>query len=223
MLIVMVVVIMAFLTYWQQNNSVNQTDPTQALLQRKYNSVITAPAQTAGQQPTTPTDATAPTPLPADNEAAVAITASQHVWVEVSGVSTGQNLYTGFMERGERKDYKDPQGIRIHAGNGASLSVENQGKSETLGAPGKIAEKVFMSKTAAASTPLLDAKAQAAAAAAAAKAAMTVKKPVKRPVSSDAVPKRHARSSDESGSSGSGSSGSHSSIDVPYRYTESND
>jgi hypothetical protein len=129
------------------------------------------------------------------------------------------------MERGDRKDYKDSQGVRVHAGNGASLTVDNQGKSETLGPPGKAGEKVFMSKTASASgSALTDPKAQAAAAAAAAKAAMAVKKPIKRAVASDAAPKRKAHSSDENGgASGASGGGSHSSIDVPYRYTESND
>jgi hypothetical protein len=237
LLIVMVVGIMAFLSWWQSNySSNNQTDPTQALLQRKYSAVNTLPGQVApgtagaaaqpGQpgQPVSTADNAAPTPLPSDGDAAVSITASQHVWVEVTGVSTGQNLYTGFMERGDRKDYKDPQGVRVHAGNGASLTVENQGKSETLGLPGKAGEKVFMSKTASASAGVTDPKAQAAAAAAAAKAAMTVKKPVKKVVAADAAPKRRVRSSDENGGSSAGASGgSHSSIDVPYRYTESND
>lgn len=227
LLIVMVVGIMAILSYWQSNYSTaNQVDPTQTLQQRKYSAVMNAPsAPTAPGQPAAPTDASAPAPLPADNEAAVAINASQHVWVEVSSISTGQNLYTGFMERGERKDYKDSQGVRVHAGNGASLTVENQGKSETLGLPGKVAEKVFMSKASAASTTALtDPKAQAAAAAAAAKAALTVKKPVKRIVPTDAVPRRRVHSSADSGAGSAGSSGgNHSSIDVPYRYTESND
>jgi cytoskeletal protein RodZ len=219
LMIVTVVGIMAILSYWQSNYSVNQTDPTQALLQRNYHSAMTAPAQQVPGQPTAVPDTTAPAPL-TDGDAAVAITASQHVWVEVSGVSTGQNLYTGFMERGERKDYKDPQGIRVHAGNGASLTIENQGKSETLGAPGKIAEKVFMSKNAATATPALDPKAQAAAAAAA-KSAMTVKKVIKRPVA-DAAPRKRAHTEDSGSSAGAGG-GNHSSIDVPYRYTESND
>jgi cytoskeletal protein RodZ len=235
LLIVMVVGIMAFLVSWQSNYTANnQTDPTQTLLQRRYSAVNTpagqqpaaGPAQPGqpGQPVPTAADSAAPAPLPADNEASVSVTASQHVWVEITGVSTGQNLYTGFMERGDRKDYKDPQGVRVHAGNGASLTVDNQGKSETLGLPGKVGEKVFMSKTAAASGALTDPKAQAAAAAAAAKAALTVKKPVKKVVPSDAAPKRKAHSSDENGGSSGGSGGgSHSSIDVPYRYTESND
>jgi cytoskeletal protein RodZ len=237
LLIVMVVGIMAFLIQWQSNYSANnQTDPAQGLLQRKYSAVNTLPSQQpapgapgAPAQPgqpgqPAPTGDAAPIPLPADSEAAVSVTASQHVWVEVTGVSTGQNLYTGFMERGDRKDYKDPQGVRVHAGNGASLTVENQGKSETLGLPGKVGEKVFMSKTASASAGVTDPKAQAAAAAAAAKAALAVKKPIKHVVAPDAAPKHRVHSSDENGGGSAGSSGgSHSSIDVPYRYTESND
>ena len=223
LLIVMVVGIMAILSYWQSNYALNQTDPTQALLQRKFNPVLTVPNSIpAGSGTATAVDNTIPQPLPSDNDAAVSITASQHVWVEVSSVGSGQSLYTGFMERGERKDYKDPQGLRVHAGNGASISVESQGKTETLGAPGKIAEKVFMSK-ASATTASTDLKTQAASANAT-KAMPTVKKPVKRLAASDAPPRRRVRAVDDGAAGTNGASGGiHSSIDVPYRYTESNE
>lgn len=226
LMIVTVVGIMALLFYWQSNYSMNQTDPAQTLLQRRYSTITTTPAQNAAPgQPQTAlsVDTTAPTPLPSDNEAAVSITAGQHVWVEISAVSTGQNLYTGYMERGDRKDYKDPQGLRVRARDGAALSIENQGKTETLGSAGKSAEKVFMSKSASASaaTPsAIDAKAQADMAAAAKAAA--VKKVVKKAVNPDAAP-RHRAHSDEAGAGSGGIGGGHSSIDVPYRYTESND
>jgi hypothetical protein len=225
LMIVTVVGIMALLFWWQSNYSMNQnqTDPAQTLLQRRYNTVITAPTQTAapGQPQAAPgVDTSAPAPLPSDNESAISITAGQHVWVEVSAVSTGQNLYTGYMERGDRKDYKDAQGLRVRARDGAALSIENQGKTETLGTAGKASEKVFMSKAAAApgTTPAaVDAKAQAAAAKAAA-----VKKVVKKAVNPDAAP-RHRAPSGDAGAGVGGSGGGHSSIDVPYRYTESND
>jgi len=222
-LVLIVLCIMSFMFTWQNNNIASQ-DPTN-LLPRNYRSVggntllpnqqVTQPAQ---QSQATQTPAP---PNPADSEAAVSVSASQHVWVEISSVSTGQNLYNGFMERGERKDYKDGQGIRVHAGDGSRLTIASNGKTETLGAPGKISEKVFMSKAAAATMTPQEAKEKAAAAAAAAKAALAAtKKPVvKKPVNPDAPAKRRPKADDSSG--GANPSAGNRSIDVPYRYTES--
>ncbi len=156
-LIVIVLGIMSFLASWQLNSQLNnQPDvATQLLNKRNYNGVF------SGAQPTSATTAPiaapptegvqqpgAPTTTPADTETAIAVNASQHVWVEVTALSNGQTLFSNDMERGERKDFKDPEGIRVHAANGASITVENQGKSETLGLAGKIAEKVFTNKAA---------------------------------------------------------------------------
>jgi cytoskeletal protein RodZ len=225
-LVIIVLCIMSFMFTWQNNNLASQDSTGLLLSGRQYRAINTAvvpnqltqPGQTNQAATQTPTP-----PSPADNEASVSINANQHVWVEVSSVSTGQNLYNGFMERGERKDYKDPQGIRVHAGDGARLTVESNGKNESLGAPGKISEKVFMSKTAAATMTPAEAKEKAQAAAAAAKAALAAtKKPVvKKPVNPDAALRRRAKAEETSG--GSNASAGSRSVDVPYRYTESHD
>ncbi|MDR3617532.1 MAG: DUF4115 domain-containing protein [Candidatus Obscuribacterales bacterium] len=240
-LIVMVLGIMSFLFTWQSNYQNGQQDPTSQLLKNgRYTGVFNnggAPTQTPvvtqTATPTAPaTDPNAvgdaqqvpPTQTPAaDAGAAVAINASQHVWVEITSVSSGLSLYTGFMERGERKDFKDPQGLRVHAGNGSSVTVEADGKNETLGLPGKIAEKVFMGKSATiigttpggATIPLTP-EAKAAAAAAALKAA-AVKKAIKKTASVDLAPRHHSRPAEDVSAH---SSAPAAAIDVPYRYTE---
>jgi cytoskeleton protein RodZ len=239
-LIVMVLGIMSFLFTWQSNYQNGQQDPTSQLLKNgRYTGVF----NNGGNQPQAPTATqTAPpaTTPAADSEAvgdaqpvapttsadagaSVAINASQHVWVEITSVGSGLSLYTGFMERGERKDFKDPQGLRVHAGNGSSVTVEADGKNETLGLPGKIAEKVFMGKSATiigttpggATIPLTP-EAKAAAAAAALKAA-AVKKAIKKPLTADAAPRRHTRPAEDVSAH---SSAPAAAIDVPYRYTE---
>jgi cytoskeletal protein RodZ len=237
-LIVMVLGIMSFLFTWQSNYQNGNQDPTSQLLKNgRYTGVF----NNGGAQPQTPvvtqtapptTTVAAPnavgevpqvtTTPAADAGAAVAINASQHVWVEITSVSSGLSLYTGFMERGERKDFKDPQGLRVHAGNGASLTIEADGKNETLGLPGKIAEKVFMGKSAtiigtapAGVTPPLTPEAKAAAAAAALKAA-AIKKAIKKTASVDTAPRRHTHPEDVSAHSSTPAAA----IDVPYRYTE---
>jgi cytoskeleton protein RodZ len=227
-LIVVVLGCFSFLFAWQSNYQLNlQSDPANQLLKRDYRGALSG-AQPQPQVTTTqaPTEGQAPgaqsaagdNPAPPDSEASIALNASKHVWLNVTAVSSGQSLYEGYMESGERKDFKDPQGIRVRAGNGASVSVEYQGKSETLGAAGKVAEKAFMSKSATATAATPDAKAQAAAAAAL--KAASVKKAVKPKLASDPAAHKHSKSSDESQQANSAAK---SPVDVPYRYTESPD
>lgn len=240
LMIVMVLGIMSFLVTWQSNNQINQQDPTSQLLKNgRYTGVFnnnggaqqTAPAVTQTAPPPAPvTDPTAvgdAQTLPATPEtetgASVAVNASQHVWVDITSVGTGQSLYTGFMERGERKDFKDPQGLKVHAGIGSAVTVEADGKNDTLGPPGHMAEKVFMGKsttatavTAPGATVPLTPEAKAAAAAAALKAA-AVKKAIKKTVTADAAPRRHSRPAEDVSAH---SSAPAAAIDVPYRYTE---
>lgn len=230
LLIVIVLGCFSFLFAWQNNYQLNlQADPGSQLLKRDYRGVLSGaqPGATA-TNPQTPTETQVPgapvqagdqQPLPQDNEASIAINASKHVWLNVSAVSNGQSLYEGYMESGERKDFKDSQGIRVRAGNGASVSIEYQGKSETMGPAGKVAEKAFMSKSGSGTTAAVpDAKAQAAAAAAL--KAATVKKAVKPKIASDAAAHKRSRSDDEAAASAHAAK---SLPDVPYRYTESPD
>jgi cytoskeletal protein RodZ len=221
-LIVIVLGCFSFLFAWQSNYQLNlQSDPANQLLKRDYRGALSgAQPQTVGTTIAAPTEAQAPgasttDPTQPAAEAAIAISASKHVWLNVTAVGSGQSLYEGYMESGERKDFKDAQGIRVRAGNGASVSVEFQGKSETLGVAGKVAEKSFMSKSAA-TAAVPDPKAQAAAAAAL--KAASVKKTVKPKVASDTATRKHSRASDDGAR---GDSAARAPIDVPYRYTES--
>jgi hypothetical protein len=68
----------------------------------------------------------------------IALSASQHVWVEVKSVASGQSLFTGYLEMGERRDFQDAQGLRVRAGNGGSLTVDYLGKSEAFGLPARL-------------------------------------------------------------------------------------
>jgi cytoskeletal protein RodZ len=226
-MIVVVLGMMSFL-FWCQSNYRPEQDPTQLLSRKNYNGVFVGVQQTPQpgvltQPSAVPTEGgheTAAQVPPPDTDASVSITASKVVWVEITAVSTGETVFRGNMERGQRKDVKDPQGVRIRAGDGASVSVETQGKSETLGVPGKVTEKVFLAKTATAQAPAspnLDAKAQTAATLAA--KAATVKKAPKRITALEMPTRRRVKAVDGS-ANGDGGTGK-GNFDVPYRYTES--
>jgi hypothetical protein len=142
------------------------------------------------------------------------------VWVEIKAVSSGESLFTGTLEAGDQRDYKDPQGIRVHAGNAGSVTVTQDGKAQTLGAAGKMAEKVFMAKNANPSTTATTADGKPLTTASTTATKPTVKKVVKKTATADAssMPtKRHFRSVDE-GHYLPGEFGGTRSIDVPYRY-----
>jgi cytoskeletal protein RodZ len=226
-LIVVVLGCFSFLFAWQSNYQLNlQSDSANQLLKRDYRGALSgAQPQTPGSASQPPTETQAPGTTapgateapPPEAEASVSLNASKHVWLNVTAISSGQSLYEGYMESGERKDFKDPQGVRVRAGNGASVSVDYQGKSETLGAAGKVAEKSFMSKSAS-TAAVPDPKAQAAAAAAL--KAASVKKAVKTKVASDTAAHKHSRASDDSSRA---DSAARAPENVPYRYTESAD
>jgi cytoskeletal protein RodZ len=212
------------------NNNASQQDPSLLTLRdstAKFNQVQPSPTAAAvtqpGQNPPPGVDASQQ-PNPQDSESQVTLTASQHVWVDIKSVSTGESVFTGFLEAGDRRDFKDPQGLRVHAGNGGSLTVESQGKSQTLGLPGHPTEKVFMAKNPApdATTALgPDGKPLAAGqvgAGAATAIKPVVKKIIKRTPTADAAAttRRHFRSIDDVPSrSVPGDSVGGRSIDVP--------
>jgi hypothetical protein len=50
------------------------------------------------------------------------------------------------MEGGSTHVFSDPEGLRIRAGNGGNLQVSFAGKTEDLGANGKISERTFANK-----------------------------------------------------------------------------
>ncbi len=154
----------------------------------------------------------------------IALSASQHVWVEVKSVASGQSLFTGYLEMGERRDFQDVQGLRVRAGNGGSLTVDYLGKSEAFGLPGKIAERVFAIAPvpAAGSDP---ASATGTGDGATKPAVTTVKwKPAVRKTTTDGSVSqgRRSRRSEEGTRDipGVSSGGGTRSIDVPYRYND---
>jgi cytoskeletal protein RodZ len=152
LLLISVLGVVSLMAMWYQSQLVGQQDPGVLALNQsatRFNNM------NGGQIPQTVTTApnalnaagtaagTAPaTPAPAQ-DSKISLSASQHVWVEVKAVSTGASLFTGYLEMGERRDFQDPQGLRVRAGNGGSLSVAFQNKTETMGLAGKIAEKVY--------------------------------------------------------------------------------
>ncbi len=150
--IIVILGLITFLFWWNSNNQ-SQQDSTAILQMRDlpnhFNSVgpSGAPAPAADKS-------AAPTPGDTEpTDSRISLSASQHVWVEVKSVASGDSLYTGYLEAGDRRDFQDVQGLRVRAGNGGSLSVEVNGKSSTFGPPGKIAEKTFMAKVPGTATP----------------------------------------------------------------------
>lgn len=209
-LIVLVLGIFTFLAN-QTNNNSNQQDP--AVLSLRDSAQRTGTGQT-GQTQTMPATNTGAADAAKDG-GKISLSANQHVWVEVKAVSSGESLYTGYLEQGDRRDFADPQGFRVRAGNGGSLSVDYKGKIETLGASGKVTERAFVAGSG--STP-----ADIASSTAPTKTAPSSSPSTPRVVrTKPASPKRSTssyRSIDDSRAIDSGSGGGTRSIDVPYRY-----
>ncbi|HEY9715680.1 MAG TPA: RodZ domain-containing protein [Chroococcales cyanobacterium] len=231
---------------WQAKNNAAQSDSTVLSLSSgsRFNSVQPSAVPNGGSTQGGPTQAGPTSGQPAQpgqtdqgapaapSECRIVVTANKHVWVEVKSVATGNSVFTGFLEAGDRRDFTDPSGLRVHAGNGASLSVESDGKSQLLGAAGKISEKVFMAKQPA---PAADGTVAGATGAATGTGSVlgangtavkpVVKKVVKRPLNSEtaSAPRKRLHSFDEGGSGGylpgERINGTRS-IDVPYRYND---
>jgi cytoskeletal protein RodZ len=216
-----VVVVLSLVTYLvsrQQTNEAGQQDPSVAALRATTDRMANMPPPTV----TTSTGAANEAPVaeaPTHTDARIALTASQHVWVEVKAISSGDTVFTGFLERGDRKDFQDAQGIRVRAGNGGSLTVEQDGKSQTLGEPGKKIEKAFVAKdfnqnAASTTAAATDAKTGATKPGAGATTATTKKPTVaKKPTTPKPLHRLDGMGShrDIPGEGGN-------SIDVPYRY-----
>lgn len=227
-LIIILVGLIVFL-YDYQKRFESQHDPSVLALKESASRFNVGSA--GSQAPSTPSNADRPAAQDAAKTGAgcqVSLTASQHVWVEVKSQSTGESLFTGYLEAGDRRDFQDAQGLKVRAGNGGSLNVAYQGKHESFGLAGKVTDRSFGASGApqgdAATTPDT-----AAAATAAATTTATSARPVKpttpRPVVKKPAPapKRPAyRSIDGVGSrySSGDSIGGGRSIGVPYRYTD---
>jgi len=240
LLLIAVIGVVCGLAAWYQSQLSAQQDPGVLSLGQSANhfnttngsqipqTTVTAPNSLA--MTGTGTDPTAVNAAAQPQDSKISLSASQHVWVEVKAVSTGNSLFTGYLEMGERRDFQDPQGLRVRAGNGASLSVDYQGKAETMGAPGKVAEKVYAAPQVAGAPGAV----VAAGSAATGTGGSILKTPgatasVKK---STWVPKRTADSSNGSGRRraydtggtrdipGVSGGGGSRAIDVPYRYND---
>jgi cytoskeletal protein RodZ len=127
----------------QKSNENNQDSSVMSLKQM---------ATKIGSVPATTTTLPNPNEPPADQtppehtDARISLNASKRVWIEVKNVSTGDTVFTGSLERGDRKDFQDSQGLRVRVGDGGSLTIDQDGKSQTFGEAGKKAERVFMAK-----------------------------------------------------------------------------
>ncbi len=231
--IVLIFGLITFLYNLQQRNDTGPDSLVKSLPQSKFDKIQANAAPDAASQtgPTVASTAPAAVNAPVSTDAQLSLTASQHVWVDIKAVSTGESMYIGNLEAGDRRDFKDPQGIRIVAGNGASITVDMDGKTSTLGPAGKRAEKAFMAKNpvAAAGTTIMPdgtIKPSGTGTAMLGTAVKPVKRIIKRPVTDPALaPKRRFRPVDDSPSRSipGESVGGSRSIDVPYRYTEGRD
>ncbi len=225
LIIVIVVGLISYVGKLALTSQVNQVDPAVMALREaasKTGNQATAPAVS----PQTENATAAGGEQPAD--ARITLSASQRVWVDVKSVSTGESKFTGFLEQGDRREFQDPQGLRVRARNGGSLTVDNQGKLETFGAAGSAAERTFMARASGevagtAGSP----ESKTAAAGSESKPAAALRKPVAARRSEDqrlsAAREKHYRRVDDLPSRqyipGESLDGTRS-IDVPYRYSE---
>jgi len=213
--IVVIIGLISYLSMTQLNNQANQSDPSLASLKDSASRF----AQISGQ--TGPGGQPMQNAQPGDGASRLSLSASQHVWVEVKSVASGDSLYTGYLEQGDRRDFQDAQGLRVRADNGGSLTVNFDGKAETFGDAGKVAERTFMAKTAAPVSEPIQAAAPTSTDIRPAQA--VTRKPTRTAQSSGERSQRYRGVDDSPGRDyipGESLGGGTRSIDVPYRYTE---
>ena len=215
-----IVLVLATLAwYFQSNSASNQQDPSLASLKETAKNATPTPQAGTGSGIAA---------APPTNPNRLKLNATQHVWVEVKELSSGASAYTGYLEQGESREFADPQGLRVRAGNGGNLSVEFKGTIEPFGKSGKVAERTFLA-SAPSGTPATaptDAATDGTATATSPTASTTTpakpKKTAKRPDPKvtdgyrrvDDLPTRQYVPGESLGDGGT------KSIDVPYRYSE---
>lgn len=223
-LIVLVLVGMGYVMMYQNSIYMNQHDPILTSLKEsssRFNSVqpSTPPTPTTSATPTTAT------PGSTDKDCRISLQASQHVWVEVKSVATGESLFTGFLEAGDRRDFQDNSGLKVRTGNGASVNVSYQGKHETFGPAGQRVDRVFMAANGGGSDTAAnigDAMSTTTDGSVVKPISSTTIKKPKAPVVRKPKPAPSARRLEDAPSRyipGESVGGSRS-IGVPYRYTE---
>ncbi len=149
-LIILLSGLISYLFYYQEQQFAMQQDPSVTALRESASRFNTVPSASQSNSGTTNTTSGTPSALPAkQGDAHVSLVASQHVWVEVKSVGTGESMFTGYLESGDRREFTDAQGLKVRAGNGASLNISNNGKNETFGTSGQVVDRVFMGSNAA--------------------------------------------------------------------------
>ena len=218
--VVGIVVLMMVVSWYATQQSNNAANPDPYNMSLKDSAAQLHQAQ-PGLTASTPSG-TNPAPPAAQPDGKVYLSASHHVWVEVKKVSSGESIFTGYLEQGDRREFADPQGLRIRAGNGGSVSAEFKGKIEAFGEPGKVAERTFITESAVATTdPNSTGTATTGSttgSSTVATTAATKPKKVRKPDGTAAVATRRYRDLDGGSRSIYGDGGR--SIDVPYRYSE---
>jgi cytoskeletal protein RodZ len=213
--LITVLTLVTYLVSTQQNKEASQQDPSVMSIKDTAEKLKTSVPPTATGLPdqTNLQGGTEPT---ADADARITILANRGVWVEVKSTGSGDTIFAGNLERGDRKDFQDPQGLRVRATEGASLTVEQSGKSQIFGAPGKAAERTFMAKGANPDQNV-DGKTAKDTASGITSATSLIKKPavvVKKPT----TPAVKTYKRVEGGASHREMPGESVNIDVPYRY-----
>jgi cytoskeletal protein RodZ len=216
--IVLVLFLLTYVVMGQINNRDNQQDPSINALRESASKANLAQIQT-NNLVTTATSAPAAAPASNTGMTRLSLSANQHVWVEVKSTATGESLFNGYLEQGDRRDFEDAQGLRIRAGNAGSLTVSYDGKVESFGDAGKIGERVFgnQTPTATAASPT-DNKTTAV-------VVSTTKPVVKKTTPAHSTTglansEGHYRRLDDMGGYGDTGSSTRRSSDVPYRYSD---
>lgn len=230
LLVISTIGVVCGLAQWYQSQMANQNDPGVEILKRPvsgFDKNGQPIAVTGGPNQANQANNGLQTNNATTSEAKVALSASQHVWLEVTAMSSGAPLFSGYLERGDRRDFQDAQGLRIRAGNGASVTVDYQGNNETFGPAGKPLTREFANPTysAAQNNPATGTTSTATATGATTASSdikpAIVKKPVlPRKVADDSSSGRRGGYRRIEGVSRDVPADSGRSIDVPYRYTD---
>lgn len=231
---VAVIIVVSAISNYSRNPM--QTDSgVQSLQQSEENIRSSGQSNITAPTPANPTTASTGTSTSTTTDAntstepgKVALSATQHVWLEVKRLSNDEDLYRGYLEQGDKKEFQDSQGLRVRAGNAGSVSVEFKGKIEPFGQPGKVFERTFTFANQAATgtaVPEKSASNGTGASSAAASAVSTdtirkVRKPAEAPVAKLAVKRRHPADEGTRPIPGDSVDRGTRAIDVPYRYSE---
>ncbi|GAB3204845.1 helix-turn-helix domain-containing protein [Marinactinospora thermotolerans] len=73
----------------------------------------------------------------------VRATAQERTWIGVT-TADGRELFAGFLEQGESREWADAKELRVHVGDAGAVSVEANGEAaEVPGPPGQVMQLTF--------------------------------------------------------------------------------